>query len=227
MPPPRASMTHAVALLSLAVASCAPEPTPTVAPTPAATMEPAPTAAPSASAKASAAPTVTAQAAAPPAPHRETAAEIIASLPEKAGTVTSPSGIKVTVSKSGRVQIEDPHGHLAGTSSCGANGFDYRKAVTLFAELRDALHAGDRAKVATLMLYPLRLNVAVGKHLTVKDPESLKEDFDKAFTEPVLKAIEKAEPRAVFCKAEGFMLGSGVVWAEKKRGRYGVFVINL
>lgn len=220
-----------VSIATLAAFGCAGEaPPPTVAPTPAAAATAAGTAseAPSAAPSPSAAPAPTASAAAqtPSAPRAPTVAEIMASVPEKAGTIKLDRGLQITIDGKDRVVIDDPKGHLGGTSHCGANGFVYRKSVQLFAELQEAVRAGAREKVSALVLYPLRINDAPGKPIMVSDRSTLERDFDKVFTEKVVSQILAAEPRAVFCRSDGFMLGSGVVWAATKQGKYGIFVVN-
>jgi hypothetical protein len=196
----------------------------------AASSAPVPAAAPTASASAAAVvgptPPASAAPATPPAPAPKSAGEILASLPDKAGTMDLGNGLKITVDAAGRVVIEDPNGKNGGSSHCGGNGFVYRKSVQLFAELQDALRAGAKNKVADLVLYPLRINEAVGKFTKIKDRAELLAGFERAFPEKVVAAILAAEPRAIFCRADGFMLGPGTVWANVQKGRYGLFVIN-
>jgi hypothetical protein len=52
-------------------------------------------------------------------------------------------------------------------------------------------------------------------------------DFDAAFPAKVAKEVLDADPRVVFCRFDGFMLGHGVIWAgADEKGRHAVFVIN-
>lgn len=212
-------LSRSLALLALAMAACAPEPLPAAAAVPApppVVESPAP----------EPAPTATAPPEAPRAPKRLSAAEILATVPDGAGVIKLDRGLTITLTAKGGVTIDDPNGKLGGSSSCGANGFEYKKSVALFAELQDALAAGARDKVAALMTYPLRVNLGFKSYRLIKDAAALGRDFDVAFPPPVVKMILDAEPRAIFCRADGFMLGAGVVWAEVQKGRYGVFVIN-
>ena len=205
----------------LAMAACAPEPSPAVPPSPPVVEVPAlQPATPTATATASAPPEV------PGPPKRPSAAEILATVPDGAGVIKLDKGGTITITAKGGVDVHDPNGKLGGSSSCGANGFEYKKSVALFAELQDALAAGARDKVAALMAYPLRVNLGFKSYRLIKDAAALGRDFDVAFPPPVVKKILDAEPRAIFCRADGFMLGAGVVWAEVQKGRYGVFVVN-
>lgn len=203
------------------MAACAPEPAPAVpTPPPVVDVPSPPPLAPTATAAASTPPE------APGPPKRPSAAEILATVPDAAGVIKLDKGITITITAKGGVTIDDPNGKLGGSSSCGANGFEYKKSVALFAELQDALAAGARDKIAALMAYPLRVNLGFKSRRIFKDAAALGRDFDVAFPPPVVKKILDAEPRAIFCRADGFMLGSGVVWAEVQKGRYGVFVVN-
>jgi hypothetical protein len=196
-----------------ATASAAPGPPPSA---PASAAPPA-SSAPSASASASSAP-------AAPAPPNADA--ILATVPEKAGVIQTDAGLKITVDAQGRVTIEDPNKRLSGSSSCGPNGFVYRRSVRLYAELQDALRAGARDKIVDLVNYPLRVNETHQKHTTFKDRAALLAAYDIVFTDKLKTEVLTADPRAIFCRADGFMLGDGVLWAEVKKDHYGVFVIN-
>src|ERR1700733_12979231 len=95
------------------------------------------------------------------------------------------------------------------------------------AEVQLRLKAGDRGKVAEVLHYPLRVNIAVGKPLMVKDRAAMVRDVEKIFPAKTVAAALAANPRALFCKAEGVMLGDGVVWATNDaKKRLGVSAIN-
>lgn len=210
--------------MALAMAACAPEPLP------AAAAVPAPPPVVDVPAPPPVAATTTAATSTPPeAPgpsKRPSVAEILATVPDRGGVIKLDKGPTITITEDGEVTVDYPTSELGATSACGANGFEYKKSVALFAELQSALADNAREKVAALVLYPLRVNLGPRSHRLIKDAAALGRDFDVAFPPPVVKKVLDAEPRAIFCRADGFMLGSGVVWAEVQKGRYGVVVVN-
>ena len=142
------------------------------------------------------------------------------------GTTTLEDGSKITLTADDKVTIEDIHGKLSGESSCGANGFSYRRSVEFMAELQQAVKAGDKDKVASLMAYPVRVNQGGGKHRIIKDSAAFVRDYEKLLPSAVATAIAAADPRKLFCRYDGVMLGSGVIWAGNEKAGLGVITIN-
>ena len=181
------------------------------APAPAPAPEPAPTPAPEPAP------------AAGPAPAPAAAPQLV--IPG-VGTTTLEDGTRITVTADDKVIIEDPTGKSSGESSCGANGFNYRRSVEFMAELQQAVKAGDKEKVARLMAYPVRVNQGGGKHRMIKDQATFVRDYEQIIKSATAAEIAAADPRKLFCRYDGVMLGRGVIWASGEEEKFGVSTIN-
>ncbi len=107
------------------------------------------------------------------------------------------------------VVVNDVQGNVVSESYCEPNTFDSYRAV--FAQAQEALAKKDRAAVAKLFAYPLRVNAP--KPISLRNEAALLKSYDKVFTPAVLEAVGAAEPAAVFCRNGEGMLGDGVFWA--------------
>ena len=146
-------------------------------------------------------------------------------VPATAETVRVRGGT-VTVDGDDHVTVYGDDGRKVGESWCGGNGFDYRRSVELLSDLQDALRSGDREGLADLVLFPLRWNHD-GTSRFVATRASIDRLFARIFTPEVVADALDSDARALFCRSEGFMLGSGVVWGRTDgRDRYGITTVN-
>lgn len=85
----------------------------------------------------------------------------------------------------------------------------------VFNDLQRGIAADDRAAVAALLRYPVRVTVA-GKDQKLADAAAFQREYDKIVT-PALKALI-AEQRfdTLFVNQQGVMLGQGEVWINGK-----------
>ncbi len=183
----------------------------------------APTTAPSAAIPgASAAPTAAPGAAAPAAP-----AALPLVIPGE-GTTRLEDGSTITVTNDDKVVIEDPHGRSSGESHFRKNGFSYRRSVQFMADLQQRLKAGDKEKLAELILFPLRVNQSAQRHRLIQDRAAFVRDFEQIFNAKVTEKVLAADPRKIFCNYQGVMLGDGILWvgSDSKETSYGVRSIN-
>lgn len=120
----------------------------------------------------------------------------------------------------------DADGCPLGGSHFKVNGFSYQASVELMADLQRRAEAGDKAGLANLIFFPLRVNHGTGKPLVVKDRAAFLAGFDHIFTPAMLTAVHALDPRDVFCNYQGVAAGHGLVWANVDKGRHGVTVIN-
>jgi hypothetical protein len=223
--------SHLGSLLFLAIVGggCKPEATGAAGPV---TPDAAPSAAPAkpaapppAASPATAASSPPAEKTAPEPAPGASPSDIAAALPQS-GTVKLAGGGRVLVENDDHVRIEDAQGKLGADSSCAGGGFSYRKSVELMLSLQEAVRADDRAKVAGLMLYPLRVNRDKGPWM-IPDKASFVRDYAIILKAPTLRKIVEAEARAIFCRSEGFMIGDGVVWGTGgDKTPYRVSVVN-
>lgn len=125
-----------------------------------------------------------------------------------------------------RVIALDAAGCPLGESHFKPNGYSYQTSVDFMTELQRLLKAGDRKALAELVNYPLRVNFDKGP-LIVKDRAAFLREFDRIYSPAVVAEILKQDPRDLFCKSQGVMLGRGVLWADNEKGGHlGVIAIN-
>ena len=94
------------------------------------------------------------------------------------------------------------------------------KVVTDFVDnLKAILEKNDKAALAALCTFPLRINAQNGaaksKHSEIKDAAQLTAEYDKIFTTELKTAIIAQPNSDLFCNYQGLMLGtSGQAWAQ-------------
>lgn len=98
------------------------------------------------------------------------------------------------------------------SNRCAVAGADsdeliHRSAV----RFRDAVRRGDKAVVASLVAYPIVVQVAGGKK-RLRRPAEFIANFDAIFSAGYRDAIASALPRNMFVRDQGVMLGRGEVW---------------
>lgn len=81
----------------------------------------------------------------------------------------------------------------------------------VFNDLQRGVAAGDRAAVAGLMRYPVRVTIA-GKNQNVADAAAFQRDYDKIVTPALAKLIAEQKFDTLFVNWQGVMLGQGEVW---------------
>ena len=82
---------------------------------------------------------------------------------------------------------------------------------SVFNELQRSVAAGDRAAVAGLMRYPVRVTIA-GKNQKVVDAAAFQRDYDRIVTPALAKLIAEQKFDTLFVNWQGVMLGQGEVW---------------
>jgi len=82
---------------------------------------------------------------------------------------------------------------------------------SVFNELQRGVAAGDRAAVAGLMRYPVRVTIA-GKNQKVADAAAFQRDYDRIVTPALAKLIAEQKFDTLFVNWQGVMLGQGEVW---------------
>lgn len=138
-----------------------------------------------------------------------------------ATSVPLEGGGAVIVTDDDRVTILDAAGRSSADSFCRQVG-GYRYATDFMQDLQQLLEDGDRTGLARLVSFPLTRNSGNGTRVVVTSHSELLAHFDRLFTQAVVDKVTDADPREVFCRSEGFMIGDGVVWA----GQDGIFAIN-
>lgn len=81
----------------------------------------------------------------------------------------------------------------------------------VFTALQLGVASGDRARVAALMRYPLRVDVA-GAQRQIRDAATFEREYDSIITGNVARTIAAQNFDTVFASQQGVMIGNGQVW---------------
>ncbi len=99
------------------------------------------------------------------------------------------------------------------------------------AALRTALEEKDATALALLVSFPLRVNHADGRRVSLANAAALQARFEQTFGAEVRAAVAKQRPEALFCKADGVMYGDGEIWASEvdvgKTQQFRVTAVNV
>lgn len=95
------------------------------------------------------------------------------------------------------------------------------------ATLKAAVQANDRAKVASMILYPLAVNMG-NKKLHVDDRKAFLRQYRLIIDAQVrAEILDEKSSRCLFANPQGFMVGNGEVWfRELARGEFKIVAIN-
>ena len=150
-----------------------------------------------------------------------------------AGVITFPGGTAVVTPSHGmqHVVIKDARGTVTSDSYCDSSSGTYQQIVAFGSAMKAAVRHGDKAAVARLMQYPLRVNAARSGKLTTRTITSSR-DFLAAyagvFTGPIAAHISGMQPHEVFCRNGMAMFAGGTLWAAKNAsGAIRAGVVNL
>jgi len=134
------------------------------------------------------------------------------------------------------VVIEDPNGIIMSDSYCDAQSGKYDQIVQLGQQVRTAAQVSDKALMASLASYPLRVNTPtvgpngnpVVRDTYVANKGALVQNYSTVITTSVRDQLRFVEVHDVFCKNGMSTLGGGVVWAtvDHADGVLKISVIN-
>lgn len=114
----------------------------------------------------------------------------------------------VTVSDSTLAQESVPH---VGDGDFTAAGLETEEVEIFFASLEQAIASDNRRKVASLIAYPLTVDLA-GEPLTIRDEGEFVRAYDTVVTGPVKQAVANADAATLFANWQGVRIGQGEVW---------------
>jgi len=101
----------------------------------------------------------------------------------------------------------DPLGEKEGYALLGAG-------LEIFAsEFKNAILADDRAMVAVMVQYPLRVNTATGRRM-IRNRSELLARYDTIFTPALRRACRDFDTHDIPVSFKGIMLGRGEVWID-------------
>ncbi len=108
---------------------------------------------------------------------------------------------------------------------------DKRGFLKFHQELRSALAKPDKAALALLVSFPLRVHHADGSATTLANARALQTRFDQVLPQPVRSAVLDQKLETLFCKYTGVMYGRGEIWirllGQDESQRYRITTINL
>ncbi len=88
---------------------------------------------------------------------------------------------------------------------------DRDRYQVFFSDLKKAIAADDKAKVAAMVSYPFRTRIA-GKRVTLRNAAAFRKNYNAIVTPRVKQSVAKQDFEALFSNAEGLMVGDGEVW---------------
>jgi hypothetical protein len=92
-----------------------------------------------------------------------------------------------------------------------AAGLQTEEVEAFFSGLQQAVAAGNRQQVASLVAYPLTVETTE-EPLMVRDVAAFVQHYDAVMTETVKFAVENAEVATLFANWQGVRIGQGEVW---------------
>ena len=115
-----------------------------------------------------------------------------------------------------------------------ALGMPDSEVISVLQKVQRAIAAGDRATIAGMVRYPLRVNHGPDDHSMITTRVELLKRYDAVFTPEVRHAVGATSLNDVLGGVEGVALGRGEVWltstcaAERPRKcRLGLSSINV
>jgi hypothetical protein len=116
--------------------------------------------------------------------------------------------------------------------TCGGSTVDIQGAETakqaraFLKELKAAVQADDRGRIADMISYPLNV-IRVDKRTRIPNKATLLSRYDNIFTPHIKEAILHQSARCLFGNANGEMIGTGEVWfSEMGNGEVKIYTVN-
>ena len=128
---------------------------------------------------------------------------------------------------------------VAAARPAGAQRFMYSgvadsAVLSFFSRLQKSVGAGDRAAVAGMIRYPLRVNHDPQHHITVASAAEFIRQYDAVFTPVIRQGIAKQTAAKLSGTHDGVMIDGGRLWigsacdrSQPPRCKLGVTSVNL
>ena len=98
-------------------------------------------------------------------------------------------------------------------------------------DLKSAMAMQEPARLASLILFPLRVNYAGDKHLSLNNDAGFRKQFPGIFSDAIRKTVMQQKIDALFCRDQGIMYGNGEVWigvaGAESSTRFGIQTVNM
>ena len=115
---------------------------------------------------------------------------------------------------------------LADNPYANAGISDPAHVTQFVVRLKQAVATGDRAGVAAMVNYPLRVNSSGGRSMTYRNAAALRASYARVFTPEVKAAVAAAKADDLFSRDQGVMIGNGEVWMNEVHGSMKIISIN-
>jgi hypothetical protein len=126
--------------------------------------------------------------------------------------------IALFAAASGSARAENPY---------AAAGISNPAHVAQFLDrLKQALATNDRAAIAGMVSYPLRVNSTAARPAVYRDAAALKGHYARIFTPDIKKAVAAAKPDNLFARDQGVMIGDGKIWMNEIGGAIKIITVN-
>ena len=126
--------------------------------------------------------------------------------------------IAVFTVPSGPAHADNPYA-VAGISNPA-------QVAQFVARLKQAVAADDRAAIAGMVRYPLRVNSAAGRPTFYRNAAALSANYTQVFTPGVKAAVAAARPDDLFARDQGVMIGNGEIWINETGGAMKIITVN-
>ena len=129
------------------------------------------------------------------------------SAPESVPTVADP----VPAAANGSVLAPASDDDMAVNSAIDKLLGDHARYQVVVEAYQQAVADGDKAAVAALVDYPIRVDIA-GTKTTIRDPAAFVRGYDKIITPAIARTIEVQKYSELMVNGKGVMFGSGETW---------------
>jgi hypothetical protein len=119
---------------------------------------------------------------------------------------------------SGPVFADNPYAN-AGIS-------DPAHVTQFIARLKQSVATDNRAAVAAMVSYPLKVNGAGERSVTYRNAAVLSANYAQVFTPEVKAAVAAAKAEDLFSRDQGIMIGNGEIWMNERGGAMKIITVN-
>ena len=119
---------------------------------------------------------------------------------------------------SGQARADNPYA-VAGIS-------DPAQVALFVARLKRAVAADDRAAIAGMVNYPLRVNSAAGRPTFYRNAAALSANYRRVFTPDIKEAVAATKTDDLFARDLGVMIGNGEIWMNEIDGSIKIITVN-
>lgn len=141
----------------------------------------------------------------------ETTADRASEVKVSSPPTPAPAADAATTAASGTDVAPAPDDGSAVNASIDKLLGDHARYQEVILAYRQAVAHGDKAAVAALVEYPIKVEMD-GSKTTIEDSQAFVRDYDKIVTPAIARAIEGQKYSELMVNSKGVMFGSGQTW---------------